>query len=79
VLESLSEDPASWEILLAETAGRAIGLVEGIYLYCPDGRRFIESVLGTSLTISSEYLEIDRLEFDASGHVEESAHSVKVV
>ena len=75
-LESLSDDPASHEIIMAEGYGRALGLLEGIYLYCPDGRRFMESVLGTSLEISSEYADLDRDEIDHVGHAL-YGHSVK--
>jgi len=56
VLESLSDDPASHEVIMAEGYGRALGLLESCYLYCPDARRLIESVLDTKLAVGSEFV-----------------------
>jgi len=55
VLEGMSEDPESPMILVAEVAGRAIGLVESVYLYSPEGRRLIEGIIGP-LVVGTKYV-----------------------
>jgi len=59
-LRSVLEAPAegeSFHDVLATGYGRALGLLESVYLYCPDARRMIHEILETELVISSEYAD----------------------
>jgi hypothetical protein len=56
VLESRSEGQSFGEVS-AVGYGGALGLLESVYLYCPDARRLIVEVLETELVISSEYAD----------------------
>ena len=70
ILESPSEGE-SFSDVLATGYGRALGLLESIYLYCPEGRRLMEGVLDTKLSVGSEFVG----EMNANSVV---GHSVKV-
>lgn len=56
---------------MATGYGRALGLLESVYLYCPDARRLMEEVLETKLAVGSEFVG----EMNARSVV---GHSVKV-
>ena len=53
VLEAMEDDPQSAIDLLAGMAGRALALLETVYLYAPDGRRLMVEILGTELEVGS--------------------------
>ena len=71
LLESRSAEGDSVGEIMETGYGCALGLLESVYLYCPDGRRLIEEVLETRLSVGSEFVG----EMNARSVI---GHSVKV-
>jgi len=59
VLEAMDPEPQSGIDLLAGVAGRALALLETVYLYSPEARRLIVEILGTDLKIGTTGSEDD--------------------